>query len=52
MTIVRITWITCTHKMRNVTWPWNSGCEALRAQLLFIQFILQVDVAAVANDGF
>ena len=41
-----------THNMRKVTWPWNSGCEALRAQLLLIRFILQVDVAAVANAGF
>jgi hypothetical protein len=41
--------------MRNVTWPgklWKSGCEDLGAQLLLIQFILKVDVAAVANTNF
>ena len=52
MTIVRKTWITCTHKMQNVTWPWKSGCETLGAQLLLIRFILQVDVTAVAKAGF
>ena len=35
-----------------MTWPWKSGCDALGAQLLLIQFILQVAAAAVANDGF